>query len=127
MSSSHKDLEQLEEKILSEEKAIENLEETINTKEEKILAIQDKMLTTTGNLKILGTDFSKYKAKLLHSQFLKRLNDHKILYSFITLLSVILIWYGIQNLLSSVPIINNPIVAIVLGVLVVWVIDKELT
>lgn len=121
------DIASLEKKVLAEEEEIEKLEKKIDSKEGRILATQDKILRSTGSLKLLGTGLSKYQAKLIHSKFLKRLNKHKILYSFITLLAVILIWYGIQNLLTTIPIIHNPIIAIVLGVLIVWFIDKELT
>ncbi len=121
------DIAKLEKKIIDEEEKIEELEKKIDSKEGRILATQDKILRSTGSLKLVGSGLSKYQAKLLHSKFLKRLNKHKILYSFITLLAVILIWYGIQNLLATIPFIHQPIIAIILGVLIVWFIDKELT
>ncbi len=124
---SKSDIASLEKKVLAEEDEIEKLEKRIDAKEESILDKEDKLIQTTEKLKKQGGGFSKYQAKLLHSKFLNRLNKHKILYSFITLLSVILIWYGIQTLLATIPLIHNPIIAIILGVLIVWIIDKELT
>ncbi|MEK7573240.1 MAG: hypothetical protein AAB531_02330 [Patescibacteria group bacterium] len=111
------EITKLEKRIISEEEEIKQVERKINAKEEKILAQEGKILKSTNNLKL----------KLLHSGFIKRLNKHKILYSFITLISIILIWSGIQRFLSTVPVINNPLVSISLGVLIVWIIDKELT
>lgn len=115
------------EKIIEEEKQIEELEKKIDSKEERILAKEDQLVQTERKLKLNSGSFSRYQAKLLHSKFLNRLNKHKILYSFITLVSVVLIWYGIQNLLVTIPFIHNPIIAIILGILIVWFIDKELT
>lgn len=117
----------LERKIIAEEEEIKKLEKKIDSKEGRILDTQGKILQSTGGLKLIGSSVSKYQAKLIHSGFLKRLNKHKILYSFITLVSVVLIWSGIQNFLASVPIIHNPLVSIALGVLIVWIIDRELT
>lgn len=118
---------ELEKKIFEKEENIEKLEKRIDAKEESILDKEDKLMHTAEELKKQHGGFSNYQAKVLHSKFLNRLNKHKILYSFITLISVILIWYGIQNLLTTIPFIHNPIIAIILGVLIVWFIDKELT
>ncbi len=124
---SKSDIASLEKKVLAEEEEIEKLEKKIDSKEGRILATQDKILRSTSGLKLIGNGFTKYQAKLIHSKFLNRLNKHKILYSFITLVSVVLIWYGIRNLLATIPFVHNPFVAIILGVLIVWFIDKELT
>lgn len=121
------EISKLEKKIIAEEEEIKRLEKKIDSKEDKILSTQGEILNTTGGLKLIGNSFSKYQTKFIHSGFVKRLSKHKILYSFITLLSIILIWSGIQNFLATVPFIHNPLVSISLGVLIVWIIDRELT
>lgn len=103
----------LERKIIDEESEIKTLEEKINLKEDKILLKEEGVV-------------SKYPTRFLRSKFLKRLNKHKIVYSFITLLSIILIWSGIQNFLAGVPVIHNPLISIALGITIVWIVDKEL-
>ena len=120
------DIGNLEKKIINEEEEIKGLEKKINSKEEKILTNEDNILKSTGSLKFIGGGVGKYQAKLIRSGFVNRLSKHKILYSFITLFSVILIWSGIQNFLASVPLVHNPLISIGLGVLIVWIIDREL-
>ena len=121
------EIKNLERKIIEEEDEIKDLEKRIDRKEEQILNAQSKILKSTGKLELIGTSFTKYQAKIIHSGFVKRLNKHKILYSFITLISVILIWSGIQAFLATVPFVKNPLVSIGLGILIVWIIDRELT
>jgi hypothetical protein len=124
MADKTQEVEKLEKEIIHEEGEIKRVEKRIDDKEQKILAEEGKILKKTSGLNIFGGNF---QAKVLHSRFVQRLSKHKILYSFITLVSIILIWSGIQEFLKTVPVIGNPIVSIVLGVVIVWVIDRELT
>jgi hypothetical protein len=119
-------IEDLEKKIINEEEEIKEVERRIDAKEEKILATENNILKVNRGLKFIGSGINKYQGKLIRSGFIARLSKHKILYSFITLLSIVLIWSGIQNFLASVPLIHNPLVSIVLGIIIVWIIDKEL-
>ena len=117
MANSTSDIVGLEKRIIAKEDEIKDLERKINSKEEKILSEEERILKSTEN----------FKLKIIHSNFIKRLNKHKVVYSFITLVSIILIWTGIQNFLTTVPFFHNPLVSISLGILIVLIIDRELT
>ncbi len=52
----------------------------------------------------------KPKARM---RLLKRRN--KILFSVVVSFSIVLIWYGLWDIITWIPVLNNPIVACVLG------------
>lgn len=114
-----KRIEDLENRLLAEEKKIEASEKRIERGEKQILKRESRELT------ILGT-IANIRGKFVQSRFGQRFRRHKILYSFITLVSVIMIWTGVQAFITKAPGISNPLISIPLGLLIVWIIDREL-
>lgn len=112
-------LENLEKKVLKEEKKIERAEVRIESEEKAILRRESRELS-------LLSGFGLIKGKFVQSRFASRFKKHKVLYSFITLVSVIMIWTGVQAFITKAPGISNPLISIPLGLLIVWIIDREL-
>lgn len=117
-------IEKLEEKIILEEEEIKGLEEKIEAKEDKILKSHDKVFKMAGGLNFLFGGDSKYHVKFIKSGFIKRFNRHRLIYGLTTIVSVVLIWRGIWHLADSTPGISNPIVSILLGLFILWFIDR---
>lgn len=109
------EIKRLEKRVISEEDQIEKLEEKIVEKEDKILDNQNQSLK-----------LSTFHPKFIRSGLIKRFEKHKVLYSFVTLVSVVLIWSGLQTFITKTPAISNPIISISLGLLIVWFVDREL-
>lgn len=42
---------------------------------------------------------------------------HKIIYLALIFLGVVLVWYGAWTIVAQIPVLNNPVVAIVIGVI----------
>ncbi|HSX19188.1 MAG TPA: hypothetical protein VLE91_03575 [Candidatus Saccharimonadales bacterium] len=121
-----KKIERLEKRVVSEEGEIKKLEEKISQKEDRILKSQSMLLKTMGGVKVAFGAAPAYHAKFVRLGIVKRFGKHKLLYSFVTLVSVILIWTGLQTFINKTPGISNPLISIAIGLLIVWVIDREL-
>lgn len=114
----------LEKKIISEEAQIEDLEGEIITQEKHILKSENKIISISN---IISNTLGKLSnIHIFRSNLIKRFNRHKVLYSFITLVSIVLIWTGLQTFIIKTPGISNPLIAIPAGLLIVWIIDREL-
>lgn len=124
MQDKEEQIEKLEEKIISEEDEIKSLEHKIEVKEDKILKSHDRVFKMVGGLNFLFGGDAKYHAKFIKSGFIKRFNKHKLIYGLTSIISIVLIWRGVWHLADSTPGISNPIVSILLGLFILWFIDR---
>ncbi|MDP2649697.1 MAG: hypothetical protein Q8P10_02535 [bacterium] len=44
---------------------------------------------------------------------------HKIIFTFIGVLGVVLVWRGIWNIFDNLPVLNNPLISVFFGFLLV--------
>lgn len=124
MQEKEEQIEKLEEKIISEEDEIKNLERKIEVKEDKILKGHGKVFKLAGGINFLFGGDSKYHAKFIKSGFIKRFNKHKLIYGLTSIVSIVLIWRGVWHLADLTPGISNPIISILLGLFILWFIDR---
>jgi len=120
------EVKNLERKIISKEVEIEKLETEILSEEHKILKTENKISKLAKLLAASISKFPAYHLNILRFRVVQRFNKHKVLYSFVTLLSIVLIWTGLQTFITKTPGISNPLIAIPAGLLIVWIIDREL-
>jgi hypothetical protein len=57
------------------------------------------------------TNFHNKETQYMHVFKLR----HKILFAFLVFFAINLLWYGIWEIVSTIPILSNPYVAIILG------------
>lgn len=75
----------------------------------------------------IGQDVEKFNKKAeqeITTSVTKLKKRHKLIYILIAFLGVNLIWYSFWTLISEIPVINNPYVAGVLGVLILLAFSK---
>ncbi len=124
MADKSEQIEKLEERIISEEDEIKNLEKKIESKEDRILKSHSRVLKMVGGFNFLFGRDTNYHVKFIKSGFIKRFNKHRLIYGLTSIISVVLIWRGVWLLADSSPGISNPIISIVLGVFILWLIDR---
>lgn len=107
-SEQNKKIEREETKILLEEKAIE--------KEEKKI---EKELGTFEEFKSTFKDASK-----LRIVFVRRIQKHKFLFTMIVAIGVVLVWRGLWDLSELVPGLESSAVALLVGLGILWLIEK---
>lgn len=120
------EVKNLEKKIISKETEIEKLEGEILSEEHKIIKTENKISKLAKLLAVSISKFPASRVNVLRLRVVQRFNKHKVLYSFVTLLSIVLIWTGLQTFITKTPGISNPLIAIPAGLLIVWIIDREL-
>lgn len=120
------EVKDLERKIIIKEAEIEKIEGKILSEEHKIIKTENKISKLAKLLAASIKNFPAYHVNVLRLKVVKRFNKHKVLYSFVTLLSIVLIWTGLQTFITRTPGISNPLIAIPAGLLIVWIIDREL-
>ncbi len=49
---------------------------------------------------------------------------HKILFVTLVFIGLVLCWYGVWSLVGEIPVIKNPLVALIVGVLILWLTDR---
>jgi len=103
-------IDKYREEIEEEEQEIEHLENKISSEEDQIL-------------KVKGKGYPKARA-LFRTGFLRRFARHKLLYSLTVVAAVVLVWRGMWGLADMTPGLSNPIVSIVLGVFIIWLVDS---
>ena len=47
--------------------------------------------------------------------------QHKIIFAFVVFFAINLVWYGMWDIISDLPILSNPIVAIITGSIILIV------
>lgn len=122
-----KHLEQVEKQLLAEEKRIQEAEERIRLEEERILdserlivkAIKDKPLTS-----IITISGSKKRLEFVRMRVLRKIAKHKLLFAIIVTVTFVLIWRGTWGVIDELPILSIPIVSLLVGVLLVWLLRK---
>lgn len=124
MPSENSKIEKLEEKIIAEEEDIKGLEKKIEVKEDKILKSHSEVFRMAGGLNFLFGPDSGYHVKFIKSGFMRRFSKHKLLYGMTTIISVVLVWRGVWQLADATPGISNPIISIVIGFFILWLIDR---
>ena len=43
---------------------------------------------------------------------------HKIIFAFLVFFGINLVWYGMWMIISDIPVLNNPVIALILGVII---------
>ena len=80
-------------------------------------------LTSADNEKVGGFSNKFQKAvKVLLSKEKQYANQfklhHKIIFAFVVFFSINLLWYGMWEIISRLPIISNPIIALISGAII---------
>lgn len=117
-------IEKYEGEIIEEEKEIISLEKEIEKKEDEIVAVEGRIFKMLGGLRFFLNGISKYEASFLRTGFVRRFSRHKLIYILTIVISVVLIWRGIWSIADETPGIANPIVSIVAGIAILWIIDS---
>lgn len=97
-------------KVLNEEKRIEATEEEVLNQEKKI-----ERTLASNELK----DFNQTRRA-----FVNRIAKHKFIFTLIASTGIILVWRGIWELTSRLPILSDSFVALILGVGILWLIER---
>lgn len=118
------EVEQFEKKIFKEEKEIVALEKKIEDREDEIVKAEGQIFKVLGGLRFFLNGISKYEAFFLRSGFARRFSRHKLLYALTTVTSIVLVWRGVWSIADKTPGIANPIVSIVSGIALLWIIDS---
>ncbi len=119
-----KKIESYEKQLVEQEKEIISLEKKIEKKEDEIIKVEKKIFSLLGGLRFFLNGISKSEASFLRTGFLRRFSRHKLLYFLTIVVSVVLIWRGIWSIADSTPGIANPIVSILAGIAILWIIDS---
>lgn len=108
-------IERLEKKILKEEKRILKLESKILKASKNIHEAQENFLGPKGMMSLFARGFSKWEAKFIQNKAIKKVIKYKFLYTFLTLVGVVLMWSGLWSLLEHTPILGNKWVSLITG------------
>jgi hypothetical protein len=116
-----------ERKILEEAGRIEELEEQIQDKEKEILRAERKVLSEIDRSPFQafrGGVLTKRQFAWLKKVVIRRIAKHKFLFSLFVMFGVVLVWRGVWELSSMIPILSSSFVALAVGILVLWLVNK---
>lgn len=102
---------ELEQRILAHEKEIERREKEIAAEEAKILSVDQHIM-------------ENIEAVKKQSGFASTLFQHRFLISIVVTLGIVLVWYGIDHLVATLPFVSTGIGALVLGLILLWAINR---
>ena len=109
------EIKNLEGRILKEEEIIE-------AKEKEILKIENKLLTSVEDIQSSEKILSK--AGYYRRKIVRKLARHRFLFSVLVSLGGVLIWRGLWDLTASIPVLKESIVALLLGFLILWLLER---
>lgn len=127
MADDLKDISKEEVRILAETEKIEKSEEKIKQAEKEILASEQKILATAKEhpLKTLVRHgLSRRGIGLIRATYLKRLAKHRFIYALVVFFAIVLVWRGFWETTSLVPLLAEPVVALLVGVGLLWILKK---
>ena len=107
-----------EEKLEKDISKIEDIEDEIEDHEKEIIGLEKNILKHSSSKK-----FPK-EFKFLKALFLKRIAKHRLLYTLAISLGIVLVWRGIWETTLMIPILSYPIVALVVGIIILWLTEK---
>ncbi|MBI3485591.1 hypothetical protein HY025_01455 [Candidatus Daviesbacteria bacterium] len=116
-----------EARILKETEKIEEAEERIKQEEKEILESEQKILATAKEhpLKTLVRHgLSRRGIGFIRATYLKRLSKHRFIYALIVLFAIVLVWRGFWETTSLVPFLANPVIALLIGIGLLWILKK---
>lgn len=119
-------IEQKEKQILEEERKIEAAEERIAHEEKHILSAEQAILKSnrSGFSSIFRGGLDPTERYFLRKRVIKRFARHKLLFSLLVTIGVVLVWRGIWHTADALPIISLSLVSFVVGIAVLWLIDQ---
>lgn len=114
-----------EQEILSDEKKIERnikkierIENKIEDQEKEIMGVEKTIL------KHAGHRFYPREFKFLRVVLLKKIARHKLLYTLSISTGIVLVWRGIWETSAMIPFISYPLVALTIGIIILWLSEK---
>jgi hypothetical protein len=116
-----------EQKILEEADRIEELEDQIQDKEKEILRAERKVLSEIDRSPFQafrGGVLTKRQFAWVKKVLIRRIAKHKFLFSLFVMFGVVLVWRGVWELSSMIPILSSSVVALAVGILVLWLVNK---
>lgn len=123
-------VEEKEQRILAEEKKIEEAEKHIEKEEQRILHAEQSILKSNkkGLRSFFTEDLSPPERYFLRQRLLKRFAEHKLIFSLIFTIGVVLVWRGIWHAADIVFTPENYLISAALsfavGLLILWLIDR---
>ncbi len=113
-------MDKVEGKILREEEKIEKTEEKL-LKEEKVVikTLESKQFETLLQSSSVLRDLGKTKKGVI-----RKIAKHKFVFTLIVSTAIILVWRGIWEESAALPIISSSLVALLVGVGILWLIER---
>ncbi len=110
----------VESKLLKEAGRIEKTEEKILKQEQTISKVigGDQFQTLLQNAEILT------KVERTRRFLVRRIAKHKFIFTLIVATGIILVWRGVWEITAVIPILSQSIVALLLGVTILWLIER---
>ncbi|NTU46353.1 hypothetical protein HGA88_01895 [Candidatus Roizmanbacteria bacterium] len=116
-----------EEELARETELIKKMEQRIAADEKRILH-EEKMVESTlkasGIAGDLGMTTIFGRTQKLRNIFIKRVSKHKFITTLLVTTGIVLVWRGIWHLADETPILSIAAVSFVVGILILWVIDR---
>lgn len=103
-----------------EEKKIEVEEEKILKEEEKI----DKVIESPKFKNLVENGDALADLNNTRKRIIKKIAKHRFLFTLIVSLGIVLVWRGLWEISAGIPILSQSIVALVLGLGILWFIEK---
>lgn len=105
---------------LHDKSLLEDLDKRLQQLEKEAIKKQAELSQVSQDLEGLNKEVEQ-KTKASVNKLKRR---HKFLYVLIAFLGVNLIWYSFWTLISEIPVVNNPYVAGVLGIIILLAFSK---
>lgn len=125
---SRDELDRKEKRIIDEQKRIERAEKLIERAEARIIRSEDNIFQKlkkgpNGTIHIKNVDSSEvsYLRALIVGRLARR---YRMLFTLVVTAGVVLVWRGIWNLLDVTPIMSSPVVSLLVGIFVLWVVQR---
>ena len=97
-------------------------EEVIEEKEKEILKIEEELLSSVEEIKTSEKILSK--AGYFRRKMVRKLARHRFLFSVLVSFGAVLIWRGLWDITSSIPVLKESGVALILGFFILWLLEK---
>jgi hypothetical protein len=109
----------MQKQILAEEKTIEKLEKEILQHEDKLITEKKQI---GGNISANGKLMVSLQSR--RHLFVRKFARHKFFYTMAISIGVVLVWRGIWEITSKLPILSESIVALIVGIGILWAVER---
>lgn len=120
-------LKEREQHILAAEEKIEQAEAHIEAEEKKIEKVELAILENSKNngmRSIFDGELTAPERYFVRMRFVRKLAKHKLLFSLLATVGVVLVWRGIWHTVDSLPIISAAIISLLAGIAILWLIGR---